>query len=250
MQLPPLTPNRPKLASPTLALCPHGVAPGICPSCSGGGGGGGGKAKSPGLMSWNEAFSVWSAIQTAETRKKDYLKGVETSIFLKQNQANHGTPLANSQNGLFTRFTQSVLSFLQGLGIRTNPNAENPAGKHINQPTDLKTVAMPTLSEQIAALGRLAAQKLAALLNDSLKLVEEGLRNNLEVIKSLIAQMKWKEALGNALYSLGSIFQSGRVRSLLETLKEQAQAILGQWFGNLGLQTEPEPESVAISSKV
>lgn len=217
--------------------CPHGVAPSGCPSCSGGGGGGG-KSKSSGLMSWNEAFAVWNALQVAENRNKDFLKSSAAVALLREKENNRSTtgPLINLAN-VMMKMTQNLTTVLKAWGV--NPPLVATLQKGLTLLTSIIYNQSETLSGQLLQLSKLASQRLAALLNEAIRIVENAFQSNVEAFKALVAKLNWQEAVKGTYTNIRRLFESLKTSSVLKKIKQ----ILSMFIGSL-----LTPDSEAASS--
>ncbi len=230
--------SAPHLKKTTLGQCPHGMMPGACPACSGGGGGsGGGKTKTAGLMSWNEAYAVWNALQVNENRQKDYLKNSSVNAFLRQQEARQQPQAPLSPLPFLNELTRTIASWLGALGFGKAPNTPDP----MTGRTQNALIPQPgeTVAAQLAAMARSASQKLAAVLADAVNIIETAFENNLEVLKSLMAQLKWENLIGNAYRLMGRLLGPARTHSVLETLNEKMKPLLNGLARLLGRKPEP-----------
>ena len=87
--------------------CPHGVAPGACPICSGMGGGGlrpGEKVQKPGEMSYHECAMIGAMMRAREAAKKEHelnlAQRLEALKAFQQNMINIAEKLAGFQKNL------------------------------------------------------------------------------------------------------------------------------------------------------
>jgi hypothetical protein len=200
--------------------CPHGVV-GACALCNPAGGGGGGgsvKRNTAGLMTWNEAWSVWNALQVAKTRQADYLKGVQSHQLDLQQQvisANQKSPL---MAGLL-RLTQFVSPFAQRFS-QAMDRVFNSLGQGVRAAQNM----IRMLTQSFMSNTNIA-DKLATLLGDSKKLLDDILHHNVENLKSLLARFQFAERLA-------------QVGQLMEKALKSLASEAAQWIQEAAERTQ------------
>lgn len=205
--------------------CPHGSVPGSCPACSGGGGGGGVKKSTAGLMSWNEAYATWHAIQLAEARQKDYL---QSSAFQQERLQREVQTQAirNLVQALWARFANGAPPFLANVGLVT-VNTLRAAVSILNAPRTL----VATLRERIIQPLIDITDKLATMLGDAKKLLDDIFHHNLEVLKSLIAQFQWQERMAQVQSLMKRVLGQFSPRKILSGLADRAKSLFAKIWG-------------------
>lgn len=208
------------------ASCAHGYAGG-CPICNSGGGGGGGAAKknTTGLMTWGEAWAVWNSIQVNKARQADYLKGVAANQARIQQEI-----LANNNRmpaTLLSRLMQPALPVLQSFSqmLANSGRALERTFQGIQQP--LQTI-LQRLSANVSLHG--IADRLAAMLGDGKKLLDDILQHNLETIKRRLARLQFAERLAQVKELAEKVLQA-IANEAARQLQELKQRMIRAWEG-------------------
>lgn len=202
-----------------IQACSHGMV-GACPQCmgSGGGSGGGVKRNTAGLMTWNQAWAVWNALQTNNARQSAYLKGTAINQARMQQDALASLqrmPLGN----LLVRLMQAYLPIARGF-----TQATALAGRVVEQMVrGLENVARQLASALVD--GNRIADKLASILGDGKKLLEDILHHNIETLKSIMARLNFAERLA-------------QVNKMMENALRTLAAETAQWIHEAGEQVQ------------
>lgn len=215
--------------------CPHGGAPGACGICSGGGGGGGSKKNTSGLMSWNEAWATWNAIQLGKTRQADYLKAVNTSQQMLAEQT-FAMTLRATVLAFMARAQAMLQPALQALG-RVFSALSTPlksAAQLLSQLGNAVRAGMQTLGEGVknllAQLSDVAAKLTMAVLGESFTRAREWVEKNLENLKKLIYDGLLKKLL-----------RAVNLETLKEFTGQVIQRVTGWLFDKLGKKGKEDP---------
>jgi hypothetical protein len=207
--------------------CAHGYAGPGCPQCGGGGGGGGvggAKRNTAGLMTWNEAWAVWNALKTNNARQADYLKGVAAN--------RHHVPLGNGalsgMTALMARFVQAALPT-----VRVVADALGSMGRSLTRIAQGMQQSVLLLLKGVSNKGM--ADKLASLLGDGKKLLEDVLHHNVENLKSLLARLQLAERLAQVSELMEKALRelASEAAQWVQDVAEQFQRALeriGRWF--------------------
>lgn len=244
--------NRAAAVSPQTieARCPHGGMPGSCPSCSGGGGGGGGAAKksTAGLMGWNEAYAVWKSIQTGKTREADYQKavtgnqqGIGQEGFVQTLRMTAALMLARFVQNLMVmnaRMQQAVVSMARAVGqvLSSVQNVFVQAGRQLLG-----------LGQNITQLMASVGEKLASILGDTKKLLEDILHHNVENLKALFARLAFVERMQQIRELAAKVFRQFMPRQVFRAVSRRIKSLLGglkKLFGGRN-NSDPSPETGA-----
>lgn len=223
----------------TETRCPHGASPGACPACSGGGGGGG-SAKKAGLMSWNEAFAVWNAIQVAETRKKDYLQGAAA----QQERQQHETQIRAIRNlamamlGSMSRGLPPGLATIMPIAATAMKNGLEWLA---NLPRNLATIIQQRLAQGLQPIIDISG-KIASLLGDIQNRLDDIWHHNGEVLKSLLAQLQWEQRMGQVQSLLKRVLGQFGPRQIFRAIEQRVKSLFGKILGLFGQQQEPLEE--------
>ncbi len=226
MKLQTIHPSTPKQADPQpslpLARCPHGGAPGACPLCSGAGGGGGGATKrGAGLMGWNEAYALWKSIQVAQARNTDYLKASAGNQNRLQNEA-FSLSLRQMATALLLRFLQGTAPALMLLNraitspIKTLANTANAFIQTINRPVQMLAARLIDISD-----------KLATILGDARKLLDDIRQHNIENLKSLLARFAWIGQLAKIQNLVGKVLRQFATGQIFRSVARRLKSVLG-----------------------
>lgn len=204
--------------------CPHGMPMNACAACSGGGGGSGsaGKKSTAGLMSWGEAWATWNAIRTAKTREGDYLKGLDLNNLRREREP----LLMASTMGSGVSTLPIFQSLTRLLSTLFNPQQRQPLAAD-GKPMPLgATILIENVAERLEALTKASYQRISTLLFDMQALVLQGLRNNLEMIKSWIIQLKWDTLTEQIRDVLKRLVSPKSIQKRLKNFKESVWALI------------------------
>ncbi len=195
--------------------CPHGSAPGACGICGGGGGGGGSKKNTAGLMTWNEAWATWNAIQVNKARQSDYLKAVNTNNERVANQT-FAADLRAAAQALLAR-VQAMLQPVAQLMARLAAVAANPAKALAEVVTRLADGLQQGLQnlrdgvrEAFSRLADMAAKLTMTVLGDFMQRTREWMEKKLQDLKKLLYDDLLKKLL-NAVNLEGMKEFTGKV---------------------------------------
>jgi hypothetical protein len=176
----------------SLSSCPHGNPAGSCPVCMGMSGGGGAVKHKPtpkelGLLTWADLMPSWLAMQAAKHRKEfnaiieKLLQGVKILENSRLFQA-----INNFIDSKLMPKLQPALNFIDSKVIST-------VQKTFAKLTQLKDSFYNEIKSQILQ----QAAKTMALLNEQINLIQEKIKNSLQMLKSgfemFISNMKEKE---------------------------------------------------------
>jgi hypothetical protein len=183
----------------------------------GGGGGGTGKASTSGLMNWNQAWALWSSLQLSQAHQKEYLKGVQANQ-ARQQQGNVQLP---------ARLIMVAARLFQSMGMQGVAQRLNTLAQNVNQFTN-------SVQNGIKAMVRLSLRgldrinitdKLATILGDGKKLLDDILRNNVDALKNLMTRFQFLERLAQVNHLMEKMFK---------TLATEAT----QWIHEIGERVE------------
>jgi hypothetical protein len=209
--------------------------PGSCPACSGGGGGGGAAKKpGPGLVGWDEAYALWHAEQLAKTRQADYLQASATQQERQQRAIQAQTIRALAQT-LWTQFANNPPPFLVSVGTGA-AQAFRSLAQLINTPQTLASFLKERLLQPVIDI----TDKLAILLGDAKKLLDDSLHHNNEMLKSLIAQLQWEERMAQVQSLMKRALGRFGTRKIFRGLEIRIQALFEAIKGLFGQSGQPD----------
>jgi hypothetical protein len=218
--------------------CPHGAPRGACPACNGGGGGGGSAGKKAGLMTWNEAYGLWNALRVARIRNEDYLKGANLNQF-RQNQ--EATAL---QRGLvfsvLVRLQPALATFLQSPTLLLTTLARGFGQTMTGFRNALSGFREAIVQPFLAVAG--IADKLATILGDARKLLDDLLHHNLENLKALIRNSRFVLLMQQVEGLLKQVLQTFSPRRAFKTVGRRLSSVLGKIFGKNSEDLDEENE--------
>lgn len=200
----------------------------------GGGGGSAGTAargKSAGLMSWGEAWSVWTALRRADALTKETHK-IWLSSADRQERDAIATRLRAEWAVLPGRLAQAAFPLLTALlaGLTGGQPARTSAEKPPNRFSESRPPALT-----VSPLGKLQqgvwsiAEKVALLLGEARLKLDDAIHQGLEGLKRLLlnpVRTFWMTALAQ-LNNLNNLTESLRqeLRSVWRSLERFAQSL-------------------------
>lgn len=184
-------------------------------------------------MSWNQAWSVWNALQIAKTRQEDYLKGAQNNQLNLQQQilsAQQRSPLMAGflrlmefATPLAQRFSQMVTGSLNSMvrGVQTAQSVVRALAQSL----------LPNIN---------ITDKLATILGDGKKLLDDVFHQNVESLKSLHARFQFAERLAQVGQMMEKAMEAlaSEAAQWIHEAGEKAQRVLEKikrWF-----KTEPQ----------
>lgn len=188
-------------------------------------------------MGWNEAYALWKSIQVAQTRQQDYLKGTITN---REQQQQEGFRLNQrlTASTLLARFVQNMLP-----ALATFRQAALLPGRVLNQAfVAIRQSLVNTLAQ---ATGRLIdiSDKMATLLGDAKKFVDDFLQHSDAIFKRVFGQLRLAERLAQVESLLGKVLKKLAPRRVFQSLTRRAQSFLAsikRWFGKSEDLNAPE----------
>ncbi len=202
--------------------------------CGGAGGGGGsGARKTSGLMGWSEAYALWNALRIARVRNEDYLKGMSDHQF-RQMRENDRSFLLPFLGKLFPRLPVFLAWISQPF---------SPFAQLLNQGLNrLQNWLMPQRTPSVPRSGFLSgmAEKLATLLGDARKLLDDIRQHNVENLKSLLARLRRNQMLQFVEGLVGGMLRQFAPSRVMGAIQRRVKSAVDKLFGLFG--NEPEAE--------
>lgn len=208
--------------------CPHGAPRGACPLCSGaGGGGGGGRSKTAGLMTWNEAYAVWNSLRIEKARNEDYLKGLAISqARMNQEQAK---PTQGLLMNFLARYAPALANFFANPPQLFAVMARGMAQLSTNMQNALISFRNTLIQTFQGVID--ISDKLAAILGDSRKLLEDILHHNVENLKALLSRLQLDVLMQHVDGLMKQVLHQFAPRQVLKTIERRIRSVLSKIFG-------------------
>jgi hypothetical protein len=186
------------------------------------------------MMGWDEAYATWHAIQVGKTRQEDYLKSTvfQQDCLQREVQAQAIRTLAQS---LWLRFVNGASPLFVNIS-QTATNTLRGLLPLLNSPRNALGVLRDRVMQPIIDI----TDKLATILGDAKKLLDDILHHNVEVLKSLIAKLQWEERMAQVQSLMKRVLGQFSARKVFSGLVERVRSLFGRLMGFFDQSKEEE----------
>jgi hypothetical protein len=196
-------------------------------------------------MTWNEAYGLWNALRVARIRNEDYLKGANLNQF-RQNQ--EATAL---QRGLvfsvLVRLQPALATFLQSPALVFSALARG-IGQTMTGFRNALSGFRETIAQPFLAVAGIA-DKLATILGDARKLLDDLLHHNSENLKTLIRHNRFVLLVQQVEGLLKQVLQTFSPRRAFKTVGRRLRSVIGKIFGRNDADQDEENRLPAANAR-
>ena len=215
--------NNAKTAMPqstiqTAAKCPHGFPGGGCPICSGKMGGGGGaaddKKKNVGLMSWNEASSVFNMLQKLKLLNIQDQKDLENTRLMNILVEKMEKNVLYQRLAAITNAVTSQLTALKTVLFQAGRNITATVLKAVNTIVNAVNTSITKLIGVV--------NKLTAVMGEKIRALRENIQENMKKIMAKLNEVLKLNMFFQVFNDKRHLFHEFLMRKV-ESLKEKIQ---------------------------
>jgi hypothetical protein len=194
-------------------------------------------------MSWNEAYAVWSAIQVAETRKKDYLVA-SAAQQERQQQETQIRSIRNLAQAMWNSLARGLPPGLVAIVPAAAAALRNGIDWLSNAPQAFSIFIQARLGQGVQPFIDIS-DKLAAIFGDFQKRLEDMMHHNDQILKSLLAQFQWQERLGQVQSLISRLLGQFGPRQIFRGIERRVKSVFQKILGLFGHSQEPDEEETA-----